>query len=57
VESASTEKKWRTFGRKYLGKKVQQVQKLTGSKTSTNKIPVWSGGHRGTKNNIQMESS
>jgi len=41
------EKKWRSFGKKYLGKKkVQQVQKLAGSKTNAYKISVWSGGQR-----------
>jgi len=38
-----TEKKWRTSGEKYMGKKLNIMERRTGSKTSTNKIQAWNG--------------
>jgi len=38
-------KKWRTFGNKYLKKRLNTMKKFTGSKTSATKMLVWNGAH------------
>ena len=42
-KKAQLKKKQRTFGNKSLEKRFNTMKKLTGSKTSATKIPVWKG--------------
>ena len=43
VKNAPDKRKRRTFGRKYMGKKFNIMERCTGSKTSTKKIQAWNG--------------
>jgi hypothetical protein len=38
-----TNRKWRTSGDKYMGKKFNIMERHTGLKTSTNNIQAWNG--------------
>jgi len=53
VKMHQTKRKWRTFGGKYMGKKLNIMERHTGLKTSTNKFQAWNGAQY-VKKTLQM---